>query len=439
MARPAATPTQLMLPPSMRPPLELPDAGLKEKEPAPPGVGDEEEEKAEENEEAKGCKPYIPEDVRPLLEKVVQFVAKNGPEFEAKVRQRERNNPKLAFLLPWNPLYSYYRARLEAAGGAKITEMGSGANSAVAFELVLGDAVIAAEAKKTAQQADEITCRIERPPPTPNVIIRANPRLALKKPPAPEPEPEPEPPQAPSSSSRFSEEQAAPPSSKDTEDTTMATSSPSIDFDDSDAGSTPAGIPIVIRAAEAEPISVSPIRRESSEPEILCKPEDVKVNDAMAEQPPRETEQIVQLLPTGSEEGELLSEDDNNLDETTSGFATGTSEAPVPTSDEVAGEDTTAPPAVEETGTGQKDAPDEAGVISETLLTAKRRREVGRKDSPTSPVQSSGARESTAVKEEQVQASEACTVEECKPVANLTAEERRLERLRRTKTCVATL
>jgi len=34
---------------------------------------------------------------------------KAGPKFEATVRNKEKANPRFAFLLPWNQYHQYYR------------------------------------------------------------------------------------------------------------------------------------------------------------------------------------------------------------------------------------------------------------------------------------------------------------------------------------------
>ena len=36
-------------------------------------------------------------------------VQKAGPKFEATVRNKEKANPRFAFLLPWNQYHQYYR------------------------------------------------------------------------------------------------------------------------------------------------------------------------------------------------------------------------------------------------------------------------------------------------------------------------------------------
>ena len=55
-----------------------------------------------------------PPDVRAIVDKTAQFVAKNGPEFENRILSSEKNNQKFSFLRENSPFYSYYRGKIEA-------------------------------------------------------------------------------------------------------------------------------------------------------------------------------------------------------------------------------------------------------------------------------------------------------------------------------------
>merc|ERR1712100_489514 len=55
---------------------------------------------------------YPPPDIRGVVDKTAQFVAKCGPEFEQRVL-REQNNAKFAFLLPSNPYRPYYEHKVK--------------------------------------------------------------------------------------------------------------------------------------------------------------------------------------------------------------------------------------------------------------------------------------------------------------------------------------
>lgn len=54
---------------------------------------------------------YPPPDIRGVIDKTAQFVAKCGPEFEQRVL-REQNHTKFAFLLPSNPYRPYYEFKV---------------------------------------------------------------------------------------------------------------------------------------------------------------------------------------------------------------------------------------------------------------------------------------------------------------------------------------
>eukprot|EP00933_Yihiella_yeosuensis_P030521 TRINITY_DN24163_c0_g1_i1.p1 TRINITY_DN24163_c0_g1~~TRINITY_DN24163_c0_g1_i1.p1 ORF type:complete len:699 (-),score=262.40 TRINITY_DN24163_c0_g1_i1:188-2284(-) len=55
---------------------------------------------------------FPPPDIRGVIDKTAQFVAKCGPEFEQRVL-REQNHTKFAFLLPSNPYRPYYEHKVK--------------------------------------------------------------------------------------------------------------------------------------------------------------------------------------------------------------------------------------------------------------------------------------------------------------------------------------
>ena len=55
-----------------------------------------------------------PPDVRAIVDKTAQFVAKNGAEFETRILSSEKNNQKFSFLRENSPFYSYYRGKIES-------------------------------------------------------------------------------------------------------------------------------------------------------------------------------------------------------------------------------------------------------------------------------------------------------------------------------------
>lgn len=54
-----------------------------------------------------------PPDIRAIVDKTAQFVAKNGAEFEARILASEANNVKFNFLQPTDPYHAYYRMRVK--------------------------------------------------------------------------------------------------------------------------------------------------------------------------------------------------------------------------------------------------------------------------------------------------------------------------------------
>ena len=55
---------------------------------------------------------YPPPEVRNIVDKTASFVARNGPEFEQKIKQNEINNPKFNFLNNGDPYNAYYQHRV---------------------------------------------------------------------------------------------------------------------------------------------------------------------------------------------------------------------------------------------------------------------------------------------------------------------------------------
>ena len=53
-----------------------------------------------------------PPEVRNIVDKTASFVARNGPEFEQRIKQNEINNPKFNFLNPGDPYHAYYQHKV---------------------------------------------------------------------------------------------------------------------------------------------------------------------------------------------------------------------------------------------------------------------------------------------------------------------------------------
>ena len=60
---------------------------------------------------------YPPPEVRNIVDKTASFVARNGPEFESRIRQNEANNAKFNFLTTTDPYHAYYKHKVKRNKG----------------------------------------------------------------------------------------------------------------------------------------------------------------------------------------------------------------------------------------------------------------------------------------------------------------------------------
>jgi splicing factor 3A subunit 1 len=67
-----------------------------------------------------------PKEFRTLLEKTAGYIVRNGPAFEARIRDSAENNPKLQFVLPDNPYHPFYLWRLEEIKDGRGTDIAAG-------------------------------------------------------------------------------------------------------------------------------------------------------------------------------------------------------------------------------------------------------------------------------------------------------------------------
>lgn len=58
------------------------------------------------------------------MDKTASFVARNGPEFEARIRQNELGNPKFNFLNAGDPYHAYYQHKVREIREGKPTDSG---------------------------------------------------------------------------------------------------------------------------------------------------------------------------------------------------------------------------------------------------------------------------------------------------------------------------
>lgn len=59
------------------------------------------------------CFPFADASLRNIIDKLAEFVARNGPEFEAITKQKQQNNPKFEFLYG-GEFANYYQFRVAA-------------------------------------------------------------------------------------------------------------------------------------------------------------------------------------------------------------------------------------------------------------------------------------------------------------------------------------
>jgi splicing factor 3A subunit 1 len=67
-----------------------------------------------------------PAEIRAIVDKTAQFVAKNGSDFESKILAKEANNPKFSFMKSESPYFAYYKQKVQdlSSGNEKPQENG---------------------------------------------------------------------------------------------------------------------------------------------------------------------------------------------------------------------------------------------------------------------------------------------------------------------------
>ncbi|MCO5571131.1 hypothetical protein L7F22_024863 [Adiantum nelumboides] len=113
---------------------------------------------------------HPPPDIRSIVDKTAQFVARNGPEFERRILANGRNNVKFNFLNPGDPYHAYYQHRV-AEMKAQVSSTAQGATppaggAAPPGTAPSGDASAAVQAAKEAPNA----VKFEIPKPVMKVI-----------------------------------------------------------------------------------------------------------------------------------------------------------------------------------------------------------------------------------------------------------------------------
>jgi len=55
---------------------------------------------------------HPPTEIKNIIDKTAQFVARLGKDFETRIHSNEQNNPKFSFLKPADPFHAYYKNKV---------------------------------------------------------------------------------------------------------------------------------------------------------------------------------------------------------------------------------------------------------------------------------------------------------------------------------------
>lgn len=61
---------------------------------------------------------FLDQDLRNIIDKLAQFVARNGPEFEKMTKNKQKNNPKFSFLYG-GEYFNYYQYKVTTEQASK--------------------------------------------------------------------------------------------------------------------------------------------------------------------------------------------------------------------------------------------------------------------------------------------------------------------------------
>lgn len=64
------------------------------------------------------CNVFTDQDLRNIIDKLAQFVARNGPEFEKMTKNKQKNNPKFSFLYGGEH-FNYYQYKVTTEQASK--------------------------------------------------------------------------------------------------------------------------------------------------------------------------------------------------------------------------------------------------------------------------------------------------------------------------------
>lgn len=149
--------------------------------PAAQVLSDDEMKENEDQNQNKANKPSVathtktigiihpPPDIRSIVDKTAQFVAKNGPEFEKRIIANNAGNVKFNFLYPSDPYHAYYQHRLSefrAQNQSSVQQTPSQPTDSEALEKAppaTADGVVATEKLDPAAQFRPVQKVIEPP------------------------------------------------------------------------------------------------------------------------------------------------------------------------------------------------------------------------------------------------------------------------------------
>ncbi|KAI9097167.1 Pre-mRNA splicing factor PRP21 like protein-domain-containing protein [Phlyctochytrium arcticum] len=68
---------------------------------------------------------YPPPEIRNIIDKTAGYAARSGAQFEDRIREKEKHNPKFCFLNPLDPYRAYYDFKVREAKEGKVSEIKS--------------------------------------------------------------------------------------------------------------------------------------------------------------------------------------------------------------------------------------------------------------------------------------------------------------------------
>ena len=97
-----------------------------------------------------------------IVDKTATFVARNGPEFEVRIRQNEQNNPKFNFLNKDDPYHTYYQHKVKEIQEGKTPAANTSGPTATSFTDTLKSSQQLIDEAKKKKQA-ELLRQVELP------------------------------------------------------------------------------------------------------------------------------------------------------------------------------------------------------------------------------------------------------------------------------------